>query len=215
MTALRYSIAKPEVPLWVAGLRSRRLKDRFKTATRHSGSPTDVDPIASADTRRGVRRKRVVAASAPKSVVATAYIGASVVGTFMVGVSNIGVWDSPPPRHQSCPPIPAACDVAALRTPPCPDTLRAESVSRCRARRDRPCHLGGWPAGHPPDDRSSRVLAPRRPSATAGSTEWPCACPKYATRARPGREREDGHEARRSGGQYGAVQRLVASRWFQ
>ena len=39
--------------------------------------------------------------------------------------------------------------------------------------------------------------------------------PQDATRARPGREREDGHEARGSGGQCGAVQGLVPSRWFQ
>jgi len=78
-----------------------------------------------------------------------------------------------------------------------PDTLRAKSVSRCKARRDRPCHFGGWPAGYPPDDRSSRALAPRRPSATAGSTGWPGACPRCGRRETAGRDTRQAWEGTR------------------
>ncbi len=78
-----------------------------------------------------------------------------------------------------------------------PDTLQAKSVSRCTARRDRPCHLSGWPAGHSPDDRSSRALAPRRPCATAGSTGWPGACPLCGRRETAGRDMRQAWEGTR------------------
>ena len=79
-----------------AGLRSPRLKDRFTTETRRSGSPADVDPIASADTRhRDACRRRFVAASAVNRGVETTHIGAAVVTTFMVGGSSVGVCDFP------------------------------------------------------------------------------------------------------------------------
>ena len=79
-----------------AGLRSLRPRNRFRTVTRRPGGPADVDPIASDDIRQSrARRKRTVAASAPKSGVETTHIGAAVVTTFMLNGSNVGVCDFP------------------------------------------------------------------------------------------------------------------------
>lgn len=49
----------------------------------------------------------------------------------------------------------------------------------------------------PRDDRSSRALAPRRPSATAGSTGWPGTCPPCGRRETAGRDTRQAWEGTR------------------